>query len=70
LPLTKRRAVSSVGAAAVFSVAVALAAWAAMLQVGLGSQGLGAARGLVLIAVGVFAVTLTVWSRLKRDANP
>lgn len=56
------------GAAAVFSIAVALAAWAAMAQVGLGSQGLGAARGLVLIAVGVFAVTLAVWSRLRSDA--
>jgi hypothetical protein len=68
LVLTKRRAVSPVGAAAAFSIAVALATWAAMAQVGLGTQGFGAARGLVLVAVGVFAVTLAVWSRLKRDA--
>lgn len=66
--MKKRRAASTVGAAAVFSIAVALATWAAMAQVGLGSQGLGAARGLVLIAVGVFALTLAVWSRLRKDA--
>ena len=67
MALAKRRAVSSVGAAAAFSIAVALATWAAMAQVGLGTQGLGAARGLVLVAVGVFAVTLALWSR-KADA--
>ena len=60
---------SSVGAAAVFSIAVALAAWAAMGEGGLACLGLGAARGLVLIAVGVFAVSLAVLSRLKRDSD-
>jgi len=69
--LTKRRALSSVGVAVVLSIALALGIWAALGafapgQVGFGSQGLGAARGLVLIAVGVFAVTTAVWSRLRR----
>jgi hypothetical protein len=72
----KRSAVSSVSAAIVVSVALALGIWAALGvydpgQAGLGSQGLGAGRGLVLIAVGVFAAIMAVWSRLrpKRDED-
>jgi hypothetical protein len=66
-----RTAISSVGAAIVFSIAIALVIWAALGvydpgQAGFGSQGLGAARGLVLIAVGVFAATMAVWSRLRK----
>jgi hypothetical protein len=60
----RRRAVSPVGVAAAFSVAVALGIWAAMGEARLGGQGPWAARGLVLIAVGVFALTTFAWSRL------
>jgi len=60
----RRRAVSPVGVAAALSIAVALGIWAAMGESGFDSQGLGAARGLVLIAVGVFALTTFAWSRL------
>jgi len=74
--LTIRSAVSSVGASVVLSVGLALGLWAALGavdpgQVGFGSQGVGASRGLVLIAVGVFAVTTAAWSRLrsKRDSE-
>lgn len=49
-----------------FSVAIALGVWVALAQAGLGSQGLGAARGLVLTAAGVFGVTMAAWSRLRR----
>lgn len=62
----KRRAVSQVGAAVVFSVALALGIWMALGAVGVASQGLGAARGLVLTAVGVFGVTMAAWSRVRR----
>lgn len=62
----KRRAVSQVGVAVVFSVALALGIWAALGAVGVASQGFGAARGLVLTAVGVFGVTMAALSRLRR----
>jgi hypothetical protein len=70
----KRPALSSVGAAVVFSIALALGIWTALGvfapgQAGFGSQGIGAARGLVLIAVGVFAVTMAAWSRLRRKRD-
>jgi hypothetical protein len=70
----KRPALSSVGVAVVFSIALALGIWAALGafapgQAGFGSQGVGAARGLVLIAVGVFAVTMALWSRLRRKSD-
>jgi len=74
--LTIRSAVSSVGASVVLSIGLALGIWAALGavdpgQAGLGSQGVGASRGLVLIAVGVFGVTTAAWSRLrsKRDSE-
>jgi hypothetical protein len=72
----QRKALSSVGVAVVVSIALALLVWAAIGvidpgQAGFGSQGLGSGRGLVLIAVGVFAATMAVWSRLhrKNDAD-
>jgi len=51
------------------SIVLALVVWAAIGvydpgQAGLGSEGLGTGRGLVLIAVGLFAATMAVWSRL------
>jgi hypothetical protein len=69
-----RIAVSSVGAALVVSVGFALGIWAALGaffpgQAGFGSQGLGASRGLVLIAVGLFAVTMALWSRLHSKSD-
>jgi hypothetical protein len=68
--LTKRRALSSVGAAVVVSIALALGVWAALgAFVGFGTEGLGAGRGLVLIAVGVFALTMAAWSRLRRKTD-
>jgi hypothetical protein len=55
-----------VGAAVVFSIALSLGIWAALgFFIGFGSEGLGAGRGLVLIAVGVFAVTMAAWSRVR-----
>jgi hypothetical protein len=70
----KRPALSSVGVAVVLSIALALGIWAALGafapgQAGFGSQGVGAARGLVLIAVGIFAVTIGAWSRLRRKRD-
>jgi len=69
--LTKRRALSSIGAAVVLSIGLALAIWTGLGAVDPGLAGVGAARGLVLIAVGVFAVTTAAWSRLrsKRDSQ-
>jgi len=72
--MQKRTAISPVGAAAVGSVVLALLIWAALGifapgQAGFGSEGLGAARGLVLIAVGLFAVAMTVWSRFQRKKD-
>ena len=64
--MTNRRALSTVGVAVAFSIALALGIWAALGEAGLASQGLGAARGLVLTAVGVFGVTMAAWSRLRR----
>ena len=57
-------------ASAIVSVGLALGIWAALGavdpgQVGFGSQGVGASRGLVLIAVGIFALTMAAWSRLR-----
>ncbi|HVC26541.1 MAG TPA: hypothetical protein VND40_00115 [Nitrososphaerales archaeon] len=62
--MTNRRAVSQVGVAMAFSVALALGIWAALGEAGIASQGLGAARGLVMTAVGVFGVTMAAWSRI------
>jgi len=72
--LTKKAALSSVGVAAGLSIALALGIWAALGayypgEAGFGSQGLGAARGLVLIAVGAFALTMAVWSSLRRKRD-
>jgi hypothetical protein len=69
-----RTALSSVGVAVVLSISLALGIWAALGvfapgQAGFGSQGVGAARGLVLIAVGIFAVTMATWSRLRRTRD-
>jgi len=69
-----RYAVSSVGASVVLSIGLALGIWVALGavdpgQAGLGSQGVGASRGLVLIAVGVFAVTTAAWSRVRRKSD-
>ncbi|MDA4116284.1 MAG: hypothetical protein OK442_06995 [Thaumarchaeota archaeon] len=55
---------------AIVSIGLALGIWAALGaldpgQAGFGSQGVGASRGLVLIAVGVFALTTAAWSRLR-----
>lgn len=68
--LASRRAVSSVGVATVVSITLAIAIWAALGvflpgQAGLGSAGVGTGRGPVLIAVGVFALTMFAWSRLR-----
>ena len=70
----KRPALSSVEVAVVLSIALALGIWAALGvfapgQAGFGSKGAGAARGLVLIAAGVFAVTMAAWSRLRRKSD-
>jgi hypothetical protein len=70
-PSMQRAALSPIGVAAFASVVLALLAWAALGlvdpgQVGFGAQGLGSSRGLVLIAVGLFAVTVASWSRLTR----
>ena len=67
----QRGALSSVAVAAVVSIILALVAWVAIGlvdpgQAGFGSQGLGSGRGLVLIAVGVFAATMAVWTRVHR----
>jgi len=67
--LMKRRAVSSVGIATVVSITLALGIWAALGvflpgQAGFGSVGVGTGRGPILIAVGVFALTMFAWSRL------
>ena len=66
-----RVALSSVAVAAVVSIILALVVWVAIGvldpgQAGFGSQGLGSGRGLVLIAVGVFAATMAAWARLHR----
>ena len=68
--LTRRRAVSSVGVATVVSITLALGIWAALGvflpgQAGFGSAGIGMGRGPVLIAAGVFALTMFAWSRLR-----
>jgi len=65
---------SSVAVAVAFSVALALVIWGALGiydpgSAGFGIQGLGAGRGLVLIAVGVFASTMAAWSRLRRKRD-
>lgn len=72
--MTIRSAVSSTGASVVLSIGLALGIWAALGaadpgQAGFGSQGVGASRGLVLIAVGVFAVTTAAWSRLRSKSD-
>jgi len=69
-----RTALSSVAAAVIVSIALALGIWAALGvydpgKAGLGSQGLGSARGLVLIAVGLFAATMAACSRLRRTKD-
>jgi len=70
----QRAALSSVGVAVVVSIILALVVWAAIGvydpgHAGLGSQGLGSGRGLVLIAVGLFAVTMAVWTRLRKTKD-
>lgn len=74
LSTMRRRAISSVGVATVVSVTFAVATWSALGvlfpgQAGFGAAGVGYGRGPILIAVGVFALTLFAWSRLqgKRD---
>lgn len=69
IAFVRRRAVSSVGVATVFSVALALGIWAALEvflpgQAGFGSGGVGTGRGPIMIAVGIFALTMFTWSRL------
>ncbi len=59
----RRRAISSVGVAAVFSVAVALATWEAL------GASVGVGRGPALVALGVFTLTMFAWSRLRSREN-
>jgi len=72
----RRRAVSSVGIATVVSITLALGIWTALGvifpgQGNFSSGGAGAGRGPILIAVGVFALTMFGWSRLhsRRDED-
>jgi hypothetical protein len=69
-----RHALSSVGAAALFSIGLAVGAWAVLGaldpgQAGFGSAGVGAGRGLVMIAIGAFAVTTAAWSRFRSKSD-
>lgn len=59
----RRRAVASVEVATVVSVTLALGTWAALGQ--LVPEQAGPGRGPALIAMGVFALTMFVWSRLR-----
>jgi len=61
----RRSAVSSVEVTFGFCVALALAIWAAFGFYDPGQAG----RGLVLIAVGRFAVATAVWSRVRRKKD-
>jgi hypothetical protein len=57
----QRTAVSSVGVTLAVCMALALGIWTVLGFYGSGQTG----RGLVLIAVGLFALTMAVWSRLR-----
>lgn len=66
----RRTALSSVGVAVVLSITLALGVWALLgAFVGFGSWGMGAGRGLVLTALGVFGVTMAAWSRVRGKAD-
>lgn len=72
----RRRAVSPVGVATIVSIALALGIWAALGvflpgQAGFGGGGVGTGRGPILIAAGVFALTMFTWSKLhtRRDED-
>ena len=69
-----RAKISPIGVAAFASIVLALVVWAALGvldpgEAGFGGQGLGSSRGLVLIAVGLFALTVAAWSRLNRKKD-
>jgi hypothetical protein len=61
----QRSAVSSVEATFVVCIALALGIWAVLGFYDPGQTG----RGLVLIAVGLFAATTAVWSRLRKKKD-
>jgi hypothetical protein len=68
--LIQRNALSSVKAALVLSIALALGIWAVLRILDpSGNQGLSSGRGLLLIAVGLFAATTAVWSRLRKKKD-
>ncbi len=60
-----RNAVSSVEVTFGLCVALALGIWAASGFYSPGQMG----RGLVLIAVGLFALVTAIWSRLRRKKD-
>jgi hypothetical protein len=63
--LASRQAVSSVEVTFGLCVALALGVWAATGFYDPGQAG----RGLVLIAVGLFALATAVWSRVRRKRD-
>ena len=60
-----RTAVSSTEVTLLVCIALALGIWTVLGFYNSGQTG----RGLVLIAVGLFAVTMAVWSRLRRTKD-
>ena len=64
-PMMQKTAVSSVEVTFVLCIALALAIWMVLGFYDPGQAG----RGLVLIAVGLFAVSTAVWSRFRRKKD-
>jgi len=60
-----RNAVSSIEITLVVCIVLAVGIWT-ILGFGGSAQG---GRGLVLIAVGLFALTMAAWSRLRRKKD-
>jgi hypothetical protein len=61
----KRTAISSVEATFVICIALALGIWTVLGFLDSGQAG----RGLVLVAVGLFAIATALWSRLRRKKD-
>jgi hypothetical protein len=61
----RRSAVSSVEVTLALCIALAVGIWTVLGLYGSGQAG----RGLVLIAVGLFAIATTIWSRLRTKAE-
>jgi hypothetical protein len=64
-PPMQRTAISSVEVTFAICIALALGVWTLL---GLFDSG-QAGRGLVLVAVGLFAIATAVWSRIRRKRD-